>query len=91
MKVTRQVEKTARAWLWRSLLGPAMLVDGLLATLTVGTLSAGAGLSVSRRLAMARFVVTKDRNQAGQDGSGRRKVRGSGSWPDGHEVEDGQH
>jgi hypothetical protein len=61
MNVNRKIEQTAVAWAWRSLLGPAMLIDGVLATLTLGTLSVGAALEVSRRLAMARFAGMKAR------------------------------
>lgn len=56
MNVNRKIEQTAAAWAWRALLGPAMLLDGLLSTLTLGTLSAGFALEVSRRLARARFA-----------------------------------
>ena len=55
MRVNSKVEATVEAWFWRALLGPAFILDGLLSTLTVGTLSVGAALEVSRRLAMARF------------------------------------
>jgi|688.fasta_scaffold2571403_2 hypothetical protein len=55
MRVNRKNEQTAKAWAWRCLMGPAMLLDGLLSTLTIGTVSVGASLEVSRRLAMARF------------------------------------
>lgn len=61
MNVNRKAEQTAAAWAWRALLGPAMLLDGLLSTLTLGTLSVGAALGVSRRLTMARFDgMTRD-------------------------------
>jgi hypothetical protein len=61
MNVNRKIEQTAEAWAWRALLGPAMLLDGALSTLTLGTLSVGAALEVSRRLAMARFAGMKAR------------------------------
>ena len=61
MKVNRKIEHTAAAWAWRALFGPAMLLDGFLSTLTLGTLSMGAALEVSRRLAMARFAGMKAR------------------------------
>ena len=57
MNVNRKIEQSAAAWAWRALLGPAMLLDGLLSTLTLGTLSVGAALEVSRRLAMARLLA----------------------------------
>jgi hypothetical protein len=55
MRVNLKIEETVKAWAWRCLLGPAMLLDGFLSTLTLGTVSVGAALEVSRRLAMARF------------------------------------
>lgn len=57
MNINRKIEQTATAWAWRVLLGPAMLLDGALSTLTLGTLSLGAALKVSRRLAMTRFAA----------------------------------
>lgn len=64
MNVNRKTEQTAAAWAWRALLGPAMLLDGLLSTLTIGTLSAGTALKVSRRLAMARYAGFTDEGHA---------------------------
>ena len=61
MTMHRKIEQTVEAWAWRALLGPAMLLDGLLSTLTLGTLSVGAALEVSRRLAVARFAGMKER------------------------------
>lgn len=55
MNVNRKAEKTAQAWAWRALLGPAMCLDGLVSTMTLGYVSVGAALEVSRRLAMSRF------------------------------------
>lgn len=55
MKFNANSEKSPAAWGWRALLGPAMVVDGLLSSLTVGTVSLGASLAVSRRLALARI------------------------------------
>ena len=60
MRINRKTEQTARAWAWRCLLGPAMLLDGLVSTLTLGTLSVGAALEVSRRLSIARFESIKE-------------------------------
>lgn len=57
--MNRKIEHTTKAWAWRLLLGPALLLDGAIATLTVGTFSVGAALGVSRRLAMARFDAMK--------------------------------
>ena len=55
MRVNRKFEQTAAAWAWRGLLGPALMLDGLLSMLTIGTLSIGAALEVSRRLTKARI------------------------------------
>jgi hypothetical protein len=59
MRVNKRIETSAAAWMWRALLGPAMLVDGVIATLSVGTVSVAAALGVSRRLAVARFDALK--------------------------------
>ena len=68
MNVNRNIEQTSAAWAWRALLGPAMLLDGLLSTLTIGTVSVGAALEVSRRLAMARFAGLKAGPNVGNEG-----------------------
>lgn len=54
MKFSRRLEATAVAWMWRIILGPAMLLDGAVVTASVGALSIGASLAVSKRLAIAR-------------------------------------
>ncbi len=61
MNVNRKIEQTAEAWAWRALLGPSMLLDGIISTLTLGALSLGATLKVSRRLAMARFEALMEK------------------------------
>lgn len=66
MKVNCKIEQTASAWMWRALLGPAMMIDGLLSTLTLGTLSMGTSLKISRRLAIARFDGLKRNPPNGQ-------------------------
>lgn len=63
MQINRKIEQTPEAWFWRALLGPAMLLDGLMSTLTVGTVSLGSSLRVSRRLAMSRFADMKAKAQ----------------------------
>lgn len=55
MTVNHTLEKTLSAWGWRCLLGPAMVIDGLLCAATFGTVNSGASLSVARRLSQARF------------------------------------
>jgi hypothetical protein len=56
VKANLKPEQSGKAWGWRVLLGPAMLLDGVLATLSLGTLNAGAALGAARRLAAERFV-----------------------------------
>jgi hypothetical protein len=57
--VNRKLEKSAKSWAWRSLLGPAMIIDGICSALTVGTVSLGMSLEVARKLAKERFVLTQ--------------------------------
>lgn len=54
-RVNLKPERTLKAVMWRYLLGPAMILDGLVATLTLGSVSVGSALEVSRRLALSRF------------------------------------
>lgn len=55
MRVNRNIEKTTSAWFWRFLLGPSMILDGIVFTVSLSTLTTGAALAVSRNLAMARI------------------------------------
>lgn len=57
MKATLKLEPNATAWCLRALLGPAMLVDGLLCTLTLGTLHLGTHNKVARQLANTRYLM----------------------------------
>jgi hypothetical protein len=59
MKLTayRKSEPSVVAWLWRLLLGPASIFDGLVETFTLGSFSAGAKLDVARNLARARILA----------------------------------
>jgi hypothetical protein len=55
MRFNRNREKTLKGWLWCALLGPAQLIDGAIATITVGSFSLGLQLEISRRLAKSRI------------------------------------
>lgn len=55
MYITKKAEKTLAAWAWRVLLGPALLLEGLLQTVTLGTIYTGAVVRVASRLARARI------------------------------------
>ena len=48
-------EPSLKAWMWRLLLGPASIVDGIIETLTFGFYGVAAKLRVSRNLALARI------------------------------------
>ena len=52
----RPNEPSAKAWIFRSLLGPAMLLDGIAATITVGSYHPGVSLLIARRLSAERFA-----------------------------------
>jgi hypothetical protein len=58
-KVNLKPEPSAKAWFLRALMGPAQIIDGVLSTVTFGTVSIGAALEVSRRLARARIVAIR--------------------------------
>lgn len=59
MRFNRKPETTFKAWVFRALLGPAMLLDGILATITIGTLSFAFTLSIARSLSNARYKQVK--------------------------------
>ena len=48
-------EHSAKAWLWRLLLGPASVLDGIVETLSFSFIGVGARLSASRNLAKSRL------------------------------------
>jgi hypothetical protein len=52
---TRRSEPNLRAWVWRILVGPALILDGLIATVTLGMASGSFTLNAPRNLAMARI------------------------------------
>lgn len=53
MKIHREPSLTALAW--RSLLGPSMIADGAVATLTLGSCTPGLSMKVAKRLSRARL------------------------------------
>lgn len=55
MHLKWQPEKSVRAWTLRVLIGPAMVIDGVVHFLTFGCGSLGLSLEVSRLLAKERF------------------------------------
>ncbi len=56
MRLNLKAEQTLSAWLWRAALGPATVIDGVLSSITLGTLHVGLGLESARRLSTARFA-----------------------------------
>lgn len=55
MKLNKHREKSVMAWVLRALVGPAAIVDGVVATLSIGSLSTGCALAVARKLALVRM------------------------------------
>lgn len=55
MKLNKHIEKSVMAWVLRALVGPAAIVDGVVATLSIGSLSTGCALAVARKLALVRM------------------------------------
>lgn len=56
MKLNKHREKTMKAWTLRALIGPAHIVDGIFSTVSIGFISAGCALFVSRHLAKTRVI-----------------------------------
>ena len=50
-------EPSPKAWMFRLIFGPALLLDGAVQTLSLGTLSLGAALWVARRLSLERHTA----------------------------------
>jgi hypothetical protein len=63
MRLKWQPEKSAKAWFLRTIIGPAMVLDGVCHFMSLGCLSVGASLTVSRRLAIARFQAIEKSGQ----------------------------
>lgn len=62
MKVTFKGEGSLCAWVLRMCIGPAMVTDGIIHTLTLGCVSAGLSLTVTRELAKERFWLQSSNN-----------------------------
>lgn len=60
LTVNKHREKTARAWFFRVLFGPAMMIDGLVVFLTVGFISPGLSLSTAKAMAKSRITYPKN-------------------------------
>jgi len=54
-----QPEKSAKAWALRTIIGPAMVIDGACHFFTFGCFSAGLALATARKLSMARFETMR--------------------------------
>lgn len=50
-----KLEQTLLAWIYRSLLGPAQIIDGILMTISLGSFSLGLSLKCARKLSVCRF------------------------------------
>lgn len=55
MHINKTIEKSAQAWFFRFLIGPAMILDAIIFILTLGVVSFGLQLKAARQLALARF------------------------------------
>lgn len=55
---TNWKEPSLKAWFWRVLIGPATIVQGVVATLTLGTVSVYLSVECARWLAKARIEAT---------------------------------
>lgn len=53
---TNWKEPSLKAWFWRVLIGPATIVQGVVATLTLGTVSVSLAMECARWLAHARLT-----------------------------------
>ncbi len=53
--INKNHEKTAKAWAWRALIGPANILDGIAQTVSLGYIAPGLCMRVCRHLMMARF------------------------------------
>jgi len=55
MKLILKPETNMTSWLWRSLLGPSVIVDGIVATITLSTHSPNLKTKVVSKLAKSRY------------------------------------
>jgi hypothetical protein len=59
-----QPEKSAKAWVLRMTIGPAMVIDGVCHFFTLGCFSAGLSLATARKIAMARFESIRSESES---------------------------
>jgi len=59
MRLNLKREPNASVWVWRVLFGPAQIMDGVVSTISAGTLFLGAALAVSRQMAMSRTAAKR--------------------------------
>lgn len=57
IRLNLRKEPNVKAWLWRGLVGPASILDGIVSTVTVGTVSTGLALATSKALALSRMKM----------------------------------
>jgi hypothetical protein len=59
MNINTKSEHSIKAWLFRSMLGPAMTLDGIVTTITLGCVNPNASLWTARKLTTARIAATR--------------------------------
>lgn len=59
MNINTKNEPSVEAWLFRSMLGPAMILDGIVTTITLGCVNLIASLWTARKLTAARIAATR--------------------------------
>ena len=59
MKLILKPENTVKSWFWRSLLGPATIGDGIVATLSLSTFNFGLKYKTTQKLAKTRYNSKK--------------------------------
>ena len=65
MRLNMKKEPNAKAWMLRAMIGPASLLDGVIATVTLGFVSTEFTLATARALALVRIESSNDRGQRG--------------------------
>ena len=55
MRLNMKKEPNAKAWMLRAMIGPASLLDGVIATVTLGFVSTEFTLATARALALVRI------------------------------------
>ena len=66
MQINKKLEPNIKSWFWRLVLGPAIILEGIVATITVGTVSLGLSLKVARNLGRVRFDANSFNTQLAQ-------------------------